>query len=148
VKRLAITVGAFAAVALTASLSAGAIVFKPNALPAGQVGVRYEVVIRVSIAGHHPALGKDYPSYTVACYGADTGGGYMDDCAKLPPGLRLVHYEGPGCAPPLRYPDCVVLVGKPRKAGRFTFRISAPDVNSVGVRGILRKYTVVIRPAT
>jgi hypothetical protein len=147
VKRLAITAGACTAAALAISLSAGAIVFKPNALPAGQVGVRYEVVIRVSIAGHHPALGKDYPSYTVACYGADKGGGYMDDCAKLPPGLRLVPYEGPGCAPPLRYPDCVVLVGKPRKAGRFTFRISAPDVNSVGVRGILRKYTVVIRPA-
>jgi hypothetical protein len=147
VKRLAITLGACTAAALAVSLTAGAIVFKPNALPAGQVGVRYEVVIRVSIAGHHPALGKDYPSYTVACYGADKGGGYMDDCAKLPPGLRLLHYEGPGCAPPLRYPDCVVLVGKPRKAGRYTFRISAPDVNSVGVRGILRKYTVVIRPA-
>jgi hypothetical protein len=138
-----------ALVAVLAGLSvpaAWAIVFKPSSLPAGEVGVRYQAVIKVSIAGHHPALGKDYPSYTVACYGADKSGGYIDDCAKLPPGLRLVHYEGPGCAPPLSNPDCVVLTGKPRKAGTYTFRISAPDVNSVGVRGILRKYTVVIRP--
>jgi hypothetical protein len=146
VRRLAVIALLGTLVTLATALSAAAIVFKPTALPGGQVGVRYEVVIRVSIAGHHPALGKDYPSYTVACYGADKGGGYMDDCAKLPPGLRLVHYEGPGCAPPLSRPDCVALVGKPRKAGRYSFRISAPDVNSVGVRGILRRYTVVIRP--
>jgi hypothetical protein len=69
----------------------------------------------------------------------------MDDCAKLPPGLRLVAYEGPGCSPPLQKPDCVALTGKPRKAGRYTFRISAPDVTSIGVRGILKSYTVVIR---
>ena len=146
-KRLALSSGVGALLALVAAVAAGAIVFKPNALPAGQVGVRYEVVIRVSIAGHHPALGKDYPSYTVACYGADKTGAYIDDCHKLPPGLRLIHYEGPGCAPPLTKPDCLVLVGKPRKAGSYTFRISAPDVNSIGVRGILRKYTVLIRPA-
>ncbi len=139
-----------AAIALAAGIaapSAAAIVFRPEALPAGQVGVRYQVVIKVSIAGHHPALGKDYPSYTVACYGADKTGAYIDDCHKLPPGLRLVHFEGPGCSPPLSFPDCVALIGKPRKAGRYTFRLSAPDVNSIGVRGILRKYTVVIRPA-
>jgi hypothetical protein len=129
-----------------AAPAAQAIVFRPSSLPAGQVGVRYQAVIKVSIAGHHPALGKDYPSYTVACYGADTKGGYIDDCSKLPPGLRLVHYAGPGCAPPLSHPDCVVLSGKPRKAGTYRFRISAPDVNSAGVRGVLRKYTVVIRP--
>ena len=147
VRRLALIAVLGAFIPLVTALAAAAIVFKPSALPAGQVGVRYEVVIRVSIAGHHPALGKDYPSYTVACYGADAAGGYIDDCPKLPPGLRLIHYEGPGCAPPLSNPDCVALLGKPRKAGRYTFRISAPDVNSAGVRGILRKYTVVIRPA-
>ncbi len=139
-----------AAIALAAGIaapSAAAIVFRPEALPAGQGGVRYQVVIKVSLAGHHPALGKDYPSYTVACYGADKTGAYIDDCHKLPPGLRLVHFEGPGCSPPLSFPDCVALIGKPRKAGRYTFRLSAPDVNSIGVRGILRKYTVVIRPA-
>ena len=136
-----------AGLAAFAAPAAWGIVFKPNALPVGQVGVRYEVLIKVSIAGHHPALGKDYPSYTVACYGADKDGGYMDDCTKLPPGLRLVHYQGPGCAPPLSNPDCIALTGKPRKAGRYTFRISAPDVNSAGVRGILRRYTIVIRPA-
>jgi hypothetical protein len=126
---------------------AGALVFKPSSLPPGQVGTAYKAVIQVSIAGHHPALGKDYPSYTVACYGADKTGAYMDDCAKLPPGLKLGPYEGPGCAPPLEKPDCVALAGKPRKAGRYSFRISAPDPNSPGVRGILRRYTVVIRPA-
>ena len=144
-KRLVLT-AALAAVVAPGAWGAGTVVFKPTALPAGQVGVRYQVVIRVSIAGHHPALGKDYPSYTVACFGADPQGGYIDDCPKLPPGLTLGTYEGPGCSPPLRYPDCVVLQGKPRKAGRYTFRISAPDVNSAGVRGILRRYTVVIRP--
>jgi len=125
---------------------AGAIVFKPSSLPDGEVGVPYKVVISVSIAGHHPALGKDYPSYTVACYGADPKGAYMDDCAKLPPGLRLIAYQGPGCSPPLQKPDCVALTGKPRKAGRYSFRISAPDVSSIGVRGVLRRYTVVIKP--
>ena len=144
-RRFAILGGALA-LALAAALPAAAIVFKPSSLPAGQVGVRYQAVIKVSIAGHHPALGKDYPSYTVACYGADTKGGFIDDCPKLPPGLRIVHFEGPGCSPPLSNPDCVALTGKPRKAGTYTFRISAPDVNSAGVRGILRKYTVVIRP--
>ena len=144
-RRFAI-LGGILALALAAALPAAAIVFKPSSLPAGEVGVRYQVVIKVSIAGHHPALGKDYPSYTVACYGADRSGGYIDDCSKLPPGLRLVHYEGPGCAPPLSNPDCIVLTGKPRRAGTYSFRISAPDVNSVGVRGILRKYTLVIRP--
>ena len=146
VRRLAIVVGISIVAAPAAAFAAAQVVFKPDALPAGQVGVRYQVVIRVSIAGHHPALGKDYPSYTVACFGADPQGGYMDDCPKLPPGLALGAYQGPGCSPPLRYPDCVVLRGKPRKAGRYTFRISAPDVNSAGVRGILRRYTVVIKP--
>lgn len=137
-----------AAVAGFAALTpvAEAILFKPAALPPGQVGVAYKVVISVSIAGHHPALGKDYPSYTVACYGADPKGAYMDDCAKLPPGLRLTAYQGPGCSPPLQKPDCVALTGKPRKAGRYSFRISAPDVSSIGVRGVLRRYTVVIKP--
>jgi hypothetical protein len=133
------------AAALAPAALGGSIVFKPSSLPAGQVGVSYQAVIQVSIAGHHPAYRKDYPSYTVACYGADGTGAYMDDCAKLPPGLHLTAYTGPGCAPPLQKPDCVVLAGKPRKAGRYTFRISAPDVNSIGVRGILRRYTVVVR---
>ena len=133
------------AAAAPAAWGAG-IVFTPATLPVGHVGVAYKAVIQVSVAGHHPALGKDYPSYTVACYGADRDGAFMDDCSKLPPGLRLGAYRGPGCAPPLQKPDCVALTGKPRKAGRYTFRISAPDVDSVGVRGILRKYTVVIRP--
>ena len=124
---------------------AGAIVFKPSALPPGQVGQPYKAVISVSIAGHHPALGKDYPSYTVACYGADRTGAYMDDCAKLPPGLKLLAYQGQGCSPPLQKPDCVVLTGRPRKAGRYSFRISAPDVTSIGVRGVLKRYTVLIR---
>ena len=141
-KRVALVV----VLAALAAPAAHAIVFKPSSLPAGQVGVPYQVVIKVSIAGHHPALGKDYPSYTVGCYGADTSGGFIDDCSKLPPGLRLAPYQGPGCAPPLSEPDCVALAGKPRKAGTYTFRISAPDVNSAGVRGILRKYTVVVRP--
>jgi hypothetical protein len=145
VKRVAL-VAVLAVLAGLGAPAAWAIVFRPSSLPAGEVGVRYQAVIEVSIAGHHPALGKDYPSYTVACYGADKNGGYIDDCAKLPPGLRMAHYEGPGCAPPLSKPDCVVLSGKPRKAGTYTFRISAPDVNSAGVRGILRKYTVVIKP--
>jgi hypothetical protein len=144
VKRVLPVAVVFAAVA-PAALGAG-ILFKPASLPAGKLGVPYTAVIRVSIAGHHPALGKDYPSYTVACYGADGSGAYMDDCARLPPGLRLSPYAGPGCAPPLQKPDCVVLAGRPRKAGRFSFRISAPDVRSIGVRGILRRYTVVIRP--
>lgn len=137
-----------AAVAGFAALTpvAEGILFKPAALPPGQVGVAYKVVISVSIAGHHPALGKDYPSYTVACYGADPKGAYMDDCAKLPPGLRLTAYQGPGCSSPLQKPDCVALTGKPRKAGRYSFRISAPDVSSIGVRGVLRRYTVVIKP--
>jgi len=144
VKRL-VLIGALAALVAPAADGAG-IVFKPAALPGGHVGIAYRAVIQVSIAGHHPALGKDYPSYTVACYGADKNGVYMDDCAKLPPGLKLAAYEGPGCAPPLQKPDCVALSGKPRKAGSYTFRISAPDVNSIGVRGILRKYTIVVRP--
>ena len=143
--RLAIIGALTAALLPAAAHGGGRIVFKPTALPAGHVGVPYRVVIQVSLAGHHPAFGKDYPSYTVACFGADPQGGYIDDCAKLPPGVRLTAYEGPGCAPPLQKPDCVVLTGRPRKAGTYTFRISAPDVNSVGVRGILRKYTLVIR---
>jgi hypothetical protein len=133
------------ALGVPAALGAG-IVFKPAALPVGHVGVAYKAVIAISIAGHHPALGKDYPSYTVACYGADGEGVFMDDCAKLPPGLKLAAYVGPGCSPPLQKPDCIALTGKPRKAGRYTFRISAPDVGSASVRGILKKYTVVIRP--
>jgi len=144
VKRLAWIAAVAGFAALTAV--AEAILFKPSALPPGQVGVAYKVVISVSIAGHHPALGKDYPSYTVACYGADPKGAYMDDCAKLPPGLRLIAYQGPGCSPPLQKPDCVALTGKPRNAGRYSFRISAPDVSSIGVRGVLRRYTVVIKP--
>jgi hypothetical protein len=144
VKRLA-WIAAAAGSAVVLAPVAAAIVFKPAALPPGQVGQPYKVVISVSVAGHHPALGKDYPSYTVACYGADRTGAYMDDCAKLPPGLKLIAYRGPGCSPPLQKPDCVALTGKPRKAGRYTFRISAPDVSSIGVRGILKRYTVVIR---
>jgi hypothetical protein len=33
----------------------------------------------------------------------------------------------------------------PKKAGRYTFRISVPNVTSASVLGILRKYTIVVR---
>jgi hypothetical protein len=104
-------------------------------------------VIRVSIAGHHPALGKDYPSYTVACFGADKTGKFFDDCEKLPPGLKETTFRDPKCAPPLQRPACIAVSGIPRKAGRYSFRISAPDVNSAGVRGIVRSFTIVVRAA-
>jgi hypothetical protein len=74
-----------AASALLAPAAAWGLVFKPSSLPAAKVGAHYQVVIRVSDRGHHPALGKDYPSYTVACFGADPTGGFIDDCKKLPP---------------------------------------------------------------
>ena len=80
------------------------------------------------------AARSDFDLVGAPVYGADKNGVYKDDCAKLPPGLKLAAYEGPGCAPPLQKPDCVALSGKPRKAGSYTFRISAPDVNSIGVR--------------
>jgi hypothetical protein len=137
---------ALALLALPAAASGAGIVFSPRALTAAKVGVRYHAVIRISVAGHHPALGKDYPSYTVACFGADAAGGYFDDCGKLPPGLRLETFEDPTCSPPLRKPACVAVDGTPRKAGTYTFRISAPDVASAGVRGIVRKYTIIVRP--
>ena len=129
------------------SLGAGWLVFKPSSLPAARVGVKYRVVIRISQNGHHPALGKDYPSYTVACYGADPTGGFMDDCKKLPPGLTLKEFTDRTCAPPLERPACVILAGIPRKAGTYNFRLSAPNLSSGGVRGILRKFSLVVRPA-
>jgi hypothetical protein len=142
-RRLAIA--ALALLALPASASGAGIVFSPHALAAGQVGTRYHAVIRISVAGHHPALGRDYPSYTVACFGADAVGGYFDDCGKLPPGLRMKTFADPTCSPPLQRPACVSVDGIPRKAGTYTFRISAPDTASAGVRGIVRKYTIVVR---
>lgn len=132
--------------ALVAPAGALGLVFKPSSLPAAKVGVRYQVVIRVSQNGHHPALGKDYPSYTVACYGADPTGRFIDDCTKLPPGLKLKEFSDPTCAPPLEKPACVVISGKPTRAGRYTFRLSAPNLSSGGVRGILRSFTLVVRP--
>jgi hypothetical protein len=135
-----------AASALVAPAAALGLVFKPSSLPTAKVGVRYQVVIRVSQNGHHPALGKDYPSYTVACYGADATGGFIDDCKKLPPGLKLKDFTDPTCAPPLQKPACVVISGKPTKAGRYIFRLSAPNLSSSGVRGILRTFTLVVRP--
>jgi hypothetical protein len=128
------------------SLGAGLLVFKPSSLPAGKVGARYQVVIHVSQGGHHPALGKDSPSYTVTCFGADPTGGFIDDCKKLPPGLELKEFVDPTCAPPLQKPACVVISGKPTRAGRYTFRLSAPNLSSGGVRGILRSFTLVVRP--
>src|SRR5437660_7318358 len=98
---LALIVVLLGALAVSPAFGAG-ILFKPSSLPGGHVGVLYKVVIEVSVAGHHPALGKDYASYTVACFGADAQGSYMDDCSKLPPGLKLGAYNGPGCAPPLQ----------------------------------------------
>jgi hypothetical protein len=124
---------------------ASGLVFKPTTLPAAKVGVRYQVVIRVSENGHHPALGHDFPSYTIDCFGADPVGGFMDDCKKLPPGLTVKQFNDPTCAPPLRRPACIVLAGIPRKAGTYTFRLSAPNLTSASVRGILRKFTLVVR---
>ena len=138
-------IGAAAAALLTPAVAWG-LVFKPSSLPAAKVGVRYQVVIRISQNGHHPALGKDYPSYTVACYGADATGGFIDDCHKLPPGLRLKDFTDRTCAPPLAKPACIVLTGIPRKAGTYTFRLSAPNPDGGSVRGIIRKFTLVVRP--
>jgi len=144
------TIGAIAALALAAAVPAGAggsggLVFRPPFLPAGKVGVPYQVVIRVSRDGHDPALGKNYPSYTVDCFGATPTGGFVDDCSKLPPGLKLTAtYSSPSCSPPLQKPHCVLISGTPKKAGRFSFDISAPDVTSLAVRGVLRLYTIVI----
>src|SRR5262249_26086720 len=126
--------------------AAWALVFQPSSLPSAKVGVRYQQVIRIMVNGHHPALGKDYPSYTVSCFGADPKGGYIDDCSKLPPGIRVRDYIGPACAPPLEKPACVVLAGTPKKAGRYTFRLSAPDVNAPGIRGIVFTYHLTVRP--
>jgi hypothetical protein len=120
-------------------------VFRPATLPAAKVGVRYQQVIRIMVHGHHPALGKDYPSYTVSCFGADPTGGYIDDCKKLPPGLKVREYTDATCAPPLEKPDCVVISGIPRKAGRYTFRLSAPDANAPGVRGFLFTYHLLVK---
>ena len=131
---------------LAAPAWGGGILFSPRTLAAAQVGVRYHAVIRISIGGHHPALGKDYPSYTVACFGADGSGTYFDDCSKLPPGLKLKGFSDPTCSPPLQRPACVSIDGVPRRAGTYSFRISAPDVGSAGVRGIVRRYTLVVRP--
>ncbi len=134
-----------AATALIAPAAALGLVFKPSSLPAGKVGARYQVVIHVSQNGHHPALGKDFPSYTVACFGADPTGGFIDDCKKLPPGLTLKEFTDPTCAPPLQRPACVALSGIPRQAGTYTFRLSAPNPSGGSVRGILRKFTLVVR---
>jgi hypothetical protein len=134
-----------AAAALVVPAAAWGLVFKPSSLPPAKVGVRYQVVIRVSQNGHHPALGKDYPSYTIACYGADPTGAFMDDCKKLPPGLVLKEYRDPTCSPPLQKPACIVLTGIPRKAGTYIFRLSAPNLASSAVRGVLVKFTLVVR---
>jgi len=131
---------------LVAPAAAQALVFRPSSLPPAKVGVRYQQVIRIMVNGHHPALGKDYPSYSVSCYGADPKGGYIDDCKKMPPGLAVRAYTDPTCAPPLQKPACVVLVGTPRKAGRYTFRLSAPDVNAPGIRGFLYTYHLTVNP--
>jgi len=128
-----------------APAAAWALVFQPSSLPSATVGVRYQQVIRIMINGHHPALGKDYPSYTVSCFGADPKGGYMDDCAKLPPGIRVRDFAGPACAPPLQRPYCIELIGTPKKAGRYTFRLSAPDASAPGIRGILVTYHLTVR---
>jgi hypothetical protein len=134
-----------AALALLAPAAAWGLVFKPISLPAAKVGVRYQVVIHVSQGGHHPALGRDFPSFTIDCFGADASGGFIDDCKKLPPGLKLKAYTDATCSPPLQKPACIVIAGTPRKAGSYTFRISVPNVASASVLGILRKYTIVVR---
>ncbi len=133
-----------AASALVVPAAAWGLVFKPSSLPAGKVGVRYHVVIHVSQNGHHPALGRNAPSYTVDCFGADPTGGFINDCPKLPPGIRLEPYTDATCAPPLTRPACIVLTGIPRKAGTYSFRLSAPNLDSDSVRGILRKFTIVV----
>jgi hypothetical protein len=127
----------------SASNAGGVILFAPAHLPAATVGVRYQAVIRVTRNGHNPANGEDFPGYTVDCYGADQAGGFLDDCKNLPRGLRFARASAEIC-PPAKA-ACVVLLGTPRLAGRYTFRVSAPDVNSIGVRGVVRKYTVIVR---
>jgi hypothetical protein len=143
-RRLALL--AVAAALLGTPAAAWALVFRPATLPAAQVGVRYQQVVRITVNGHHPALGKDYPSYTVSCFGADPTGGYIDDCKKLPPGLKVRDYTDATCAPPLQKPACVVISGIPTKAGRYTFRLSAPDANAPGIRGFLVTYHLVVKP--
>jgi hypothetical protein len=138
-------VGVLLALALPAS--AGALVFKPSPLPAGKVGVPYRVVLRVSIGGHSPALGKNVVQYTVNCYGADHDGNFIDSCSKMPPGIAVKAYGGGGiCAPPLTKPSCALLSGTPKKAGTYVFQIFVPDVNSISVRGIPTTFRLVVRP--
>jgi len=126
---------------------------KDNYLAELDVDVQNAGVNPYTNSGYYLALGsaapihpKDYPSYTVACYGADATGGFIDDCKKLPPGLKLKEFSDPTCAPPLEKPACVVISGKPTRAGRYTFRLSAPNLSSGGVRGILRSFMLVVRP--
>ena len=135
-----------AIIALAVPSAAWGLVFRPSRLPAAKVGVPYRVVVHVSLRGHHPAYGKpDYPSYGVDCFGADPDGGFMDDCARLPPGIRIRSYSGPGCAPPLDRPYCLVFTGTPTAAGSYSFRLSAPDAASLSVRGFLVPFTLVVR---
>ena len=50
-------------------------------------------------------------------------------CSKLPPGIKVAPYTDKTCAPPLERPACVVLTGKPKKAGTYVFRTTAPSEN-------------------
>jgi hypothetical protein len=54
-------------------------------------------------------------------------------------------YTDATCAPPLEKPACVAISGIPRKAGRYTFRLSAPDASAPGIRGFLVTYHLVVR---
>jgi hypothetical protein len=125
--------------------TASALVFRPSTLPAAKVGVLYRVVVHVSVGGHNPALGKNVVDYRVDCYGADREGSFLDDCNRLPPGIKVEQYSDPTCTPPLQKPACFLLTGKPRKAGIYVFRLFVPDVNSIGVRGIATTFKLVVR---
>src|SRR3954467_8139051 len=144
--RIGVIGSLFAFVALLLAAGAAALVFKPSPLPAGTVGVPYRVVLHVSVSGHNPALHKHaIVDYTVDCFGADREGGFVDDCAKLPPGLKIKPYADGTCSPPLQKPACALIVGKPRKAGVYTFRIFVPDANSISVRGIATTFKIRVK---
>jgi hypothetical protein len=132
--------------ALAVPAAAWSLVFRPSPLPPGKVGVPYRVVLRVTVGGHSPALGKNVVQYTVDCYGADLDGNFIDSCSKVPPGIVVKPYAGGTCAPPLTKPSCALLTGTPKKAGTYVFQIFVPDVNSISVRGIATTFRLVVRP--
>lgn len=111
----------------------------PAALPNGQVGEPYSVVVKVTIPAEFQAGAQQGPPACANDGSVVREAPIYDDCSQLPPGVTLERPGGNG--------DSSTLQGTPTRKGMYTFRLLDTWLENGKLAYSWRPFTIVIADA-